>query len=207
MTATERRRRVLRLLESCEGSLTAGEIAARLDERPTTVKFHLDALVSDGVVVREPGAASGPGRPPVLYRAARSLRGDGATDYRLLASILVDALGAPASQDRHESLVDAGRRWGSVLLERTGARDVTGLLDALGFQPEPVTDDGDLVLRHCPFFDLAEARREIVCPVHLGILRGAADEVAPRTEVASLVPFAEPDACVAHLVGEVTGAF
>jgi len=206
MTTAARRRRVLRLLESVEEALTVPEIAERLGERPTTVRFHLDALAADGLVEKAPGAASGPGRPALVYRAARSLRGDGSTDYRLLATILVDALAEPGdAPGRTEALAAAGSRWAAELVEGTGAKDVAGLFDALGFRPEPVSADGDLVLRHCPFFDLAVARQEVVCPVHLGILQGATAELAPGTDVVSLVPFARPDACVAHLSGDLTG--
>jgi len=223
-TTDRRRRRVLRLLESDEQELTVSDIVASLGERPTTVRFHLDALVVDGLVEKLPGAATGRGRPPLVYRAARSLRGDGSADYRLLATILVDALAAPddaaggadraaprragsvrAGWDRAGTLAAAGYRRASELVESTGAQDMSALFDALGFRPDPVGPDGELVLRHCPFFDLAVERREIVCPVHLGILRGAADELAPGAEVVSLVPFARPDACVAHLAGDLTG--
>jgi predicted ArsR family transcriptional regulator len=206
MTTDVRRRRVLRLLESVEEALTVAEIADRLDERPTTVRFHLDALAADGQVEKAPGAATGRGRPALVYRAARSLRGDGSTDYRLLATILVDALaGSGEALGTTEALAAAGSRWVPELVESTGAQDVAGLVDALGFRPDPVGPDGDLVLRHCPFFDLAVARREVVCPVHLGILQGATAELAPGASVVSLVPFARPDACVAHLSGDLTG--
>lgn len=55
-------------------------------------------------------------------------------------------------------------------------------------------------LRHCPFLELAEEYSEVVCPLHLGLMRGALAELRAPVRVTRLEPFAEPGACLAHLV-------
>ena len=77
------------------------------------------------------------------------------------------------------------------------------MLDELDFAPEPVADrpgPPDRVrLRHCPFLELAEPHRDLVCPLHLGLMQGALAELRAPITVTALIPFAEPTACLAHL--------
>ena len=54
-------------------------------------------------------------------------------------------------------------------------------------------------LRHCPFLELAEPHRDLVCPVHLGLMQGALAELRAPVTVSALIPFAETTACLAHL--------
>jgi predicted ArsR family transcriptional regulator len=86
---------------------------------------------------------------------------------------------------------------------------LVAMLDDLDFAPEPVhtrsdgiegADGPDVVrLRHCPFLELADPHRDLVCRVHLGLMQGALAELKAPVSVTSLVPFEEPDACLAHL--------
>ncbi|MDT3441388.1 MULTISPECIES: metalloregulator ArsR/SmtB family transcription factor [unclassified Pseudofrankia] len=106
--------------------------------------------------------------------------------------------------------VGRGRGDGSRLADAASRRQpvarLVRLLDDLGFAPEPpgvgVDAGSDLRvrLRHCPFLELAETRAQVVCPVHLGVMRGALDAWKAPLTVDRLEPFAEPDLCVAYLV-------
>lgn len=80
------------------------------------------------------------------------------------------------------------------------------LLDELGFEPEPPAGPRtrEIRLRHCPFLDLVDEYREVVCAIHLGLMQGAFDALGGRVGVERLEPFAEPDLCLAHLTA--TGA-
>lgn len=49
------------------------------------------------------------------------------------------------------------------------------------------------------FFELAEKRPAVVCPIHLGLMRGALESWRAPLTVTRLEAFAEPDLCVAHL--------
>lgn len=141
--------------------------------------------------------------------AAPALADTGSTPseaaYRDLARVLADALrrlgGPPAAEL-------AGRAWGAALAgrrrRRTDARRalrrLLDLLDAAGFAPEPTTRlDAPIRLRRCPFGALARERQEVVCGVHLGMLRGALEAMAAPVEATALEPFVRPDLCLVRL--------
>jgi predicted ArsR family transcriptional regulator len=207
----------LRQLRAATEPLSIAEIASALGVHPNTVRFHLEALVSSGRAKQAPAQHSRPGRPPLLYQAVPRMDPAGPRSYRLLAGILVDSLAA--LPDTAARAVEAGRIAGRRLA-LLGGDDGTGraatpaavhepapvdglvsLLDELGFAPEASTAGGQVAvgLRHCPFLELAEAKAQVVCPIHLGLMQGAMAAWDAPVTVDRLVPFAEPDLCVAHL--------
>lgn len=207
--AAGRRHDVLRVLKAANRPRSITQIATSLGVHPNTVRFHLDTLVENGQVERAPSDHDRPGRPPSLFRARREMDRTGPRHYRLLAEILAENLAA--EPDPGARAVAAGHAWG-----RGDGGDITGraepaerlvrLLDYLGFAPDPpdtATSAGaDLRvgLRHCPFLELAETTARVVCPIHLGVMRGALEAWAAPLTVDRLEPFAEPDLCLAHLV-------
>ncbi|MFS4091202.1 helix-turn-helix transcriptional regulator [Streptomyces sp. AF1A] len=210
MPERSRRREIARLLREAGGPVGVAEVAERLGVHANTARFHLDALVAQGAAERRLDESSGPGRPRTVYTPRPGMDRGGVRRYRLLAQMLLSRLvsaGPGAGEDARE----AGRTWGRHLaeppppyrrlsIEEATAR-LTALLDELGFAPEPV---GDAVpeairLRHCPFLELAEEYGPIVCPLHLGLMQGALEELGAPLAAARLEPFAEPDACLAHL--------
>jgi predicted ArsR family transcriptional regulator len=77
-------------------------------------------------------------------------------------------------------------------------REVVTLLEELGFAPNPDARAGVIKLRRCPLLEAAHRYPDVVCGVHLGIVRGALDELGSdpdRTERTALQPFSEPGAC------------
>lgn len=74
---------------------------------------------------------------------------------------------------------------------------VVRMLDDAGFDPQ--LDANRLLLRNCPFRDLAETDSIVVCGVHLGLMQGALAELDAPVEVTRLEPFVEPRLCVATL--------
>jgi predicted ArsR family transcriptional regulator len=71
------------------------------------------------------------------------------------------------------------------------------MMTELGFAPESAGDR--IRLRHCPFLELAEEYSSTLCPLHLGLMRGALTQVRAPIAATRLEPFAEPDACLVHL--------
>lgn len=59
-------------------------------------------------------------------------------------------------------------------------------------------------LRSCPFLDLARRRTEIVCSVHLGVLRGVLEKEGGPVSAERLVPFVAPGQCRVDLSVEGT---
>ncbi|HEY2795282.1 MAG TPA: helix-turn-helix domain-containing protein [Micromonosporaceae bacterium] len=196
--------------------LTAGAIAETLDVHVNTVRFHLDALLTAGRVERAPADQRGDGRPPLLYRAVRVMDRGGGSNYRLLATILAGHFAA-TSGDPATAATEMGRAWGPSLAGAppatnpikplAAARRLVRLLDDLGFQPEALGKGGrEIRLRHCPFLDLVDSHRQVICPLHLGLMQGALAAMPTSITVDTLEPFAEPDVCTAHLTSAAENA-
>lgn len=211
----DRRGAVLEALRLAARPVAVAELAEGLAMPLATVRFHLGALVADGVAQRIEGAPTGPGRPPVRFAATAAMDPHGRTSYQVLAGVLVGALA-----DRPDPAAEAtaaGRAWGAEVLDEPSPRPVGArqavtraveVLDDLGFAPLARTRAGrrQIVLRRCPFLDLAKENTAVVCSVHLGIMQGTLDRLQAPVTVERLVPFAEPGVCVAHLAPTGVGA-
>jgi predicted ArsR family transcriptional regulator len=134
---------------------------------------------------------------------------DGPRNYRLLAEVLIDALAT--APDPVAAAMNAGRAWGSRLDDRAPPKArlsndeaigrLVSLLDDLGFAAESrlMDDERQVGLRHCPFLDLVRVRAQVICPLHLGLMRGVMGALDTPVTVERLDPFAEPDLCLVHL--------
>jgi predicted ArsR family transcriptional regulator len=203
-----RRAEILSLMRQARSAMSIVEIAERLDVHPNTVRFHLDTLVSGGQVDRVEVPPSGPGRPPQLFAAHPGMDPAGRRNYQFLASVLAESLAE--GPEPIERATAAGEAWGRRMAGERGLpvhpsrpRAVTALvelLDDVGFAPEqaPPGRRREIGLRHCPFLDLVDSR-EVVCAIHLGVMRGAMEAIDAPVTVDRLQPFERPDRCLAHL--------
>lgn len=80
---------------------------------------------------------------------------------------------------------------------------LAGHLDRMGFEPDlaGVADDGEVLLRACPFLDLARDRPDVVCSVHLGLAQGVLARAGGPVRATAVRPFAGPGYCVLALTG------
>lgn len=207
-----RRQEVLRLLKAAAQPMSIAAIASELGVHPNTVRFHLDVLVAAGQAEQVTPSRRRPGRPPQLFRSVRRMDPAGLRQYQLLAEILVQSIAA--EPEPIAKATQAGRAWGQLMADPSGTgehaadarphepvRRLVSLLTELGFDPalQGSPDHQQVGLRHCPFLELAEWRKDVVCPIHLGLMQGAMDAWDAPVIVSALQPFAEPDLCVAHL--------
>ncbi|TDO66451.1 putative ArsR family transcriptional regulator [Kribbella sp. VKM Ac-2571] len=205
-----RRQALLEALRASAAPLGVTELAEQLGIHPNTVRFHLDALVTQGLVDRRLQEPTGRGRPRTLYTPHPGMDRGGRRQYQLLAKILLGQLAT--TPDAEVAAEAAGRGWGGYLVENIppsrqldapeATQRLTALMTDLGFAPEPDDADADATrirLRHCPFLELAEEYSSTLCPLHLGLMRGALTEIRAPIVATSLEPFAEPDACIVHL--------
>jgi predicted ArsR family transcriptional regulator len=210
----ESRGRVLDMLRTTGEPVGVQDIAERAGLHPNTARFHLDGLVDAGLAVREAEERSQPGRPRMVYRAAAMDVPAGRRSYRLLAEMLT-SLVADALPQPDQAAVMAGEAWGRYLAERPapsqrvdaeeGARRLSTVLADAGFAPEVVDDAKPVIrLRRCPFREVAEQHREVVCSLHLGLMRGVLAEVRAPLKAERLEPFVEPSLCLAHLTTDTT---
>lgn len=222
------RRRVLAALLRRADGATIAELTDELGGHPNSVRLHLDALAgsqtgTDGGPLVEAATAppAGRGRPAIRYRATAAARhlpaaDPAGEDYRGLVAAFAEHL-ATGQSDPRGAARDIGREWGRRLAEGgTGATDqstgdntpspaarteVIGLLGRLGFSPEADERTPDTHrLTTCPLLDVARAHPEVVCEVHLGLVRGALEThlLGIPGEV-DLVPFAEEGACLLRI--------
>ena len=205
------RRRLLQVLGSEGHPMDAASLAASVGMHVTTLRFHLDVLEDAGLVRRHAERSGRPGRPRQLYSAVTA-RDDG---NRQLAEVLTGALVAD-SETGVVRAEQAGRRWAESLhvaspvdvapMSFEDATDQVGqLFEQLGFAPEIVTeaDRRRIELHACPFRELASSAPQIVCTMHLGLLRGALSHLGvEQAEQATLSPFVAPELCVAAIPGQ-----
>jgi predicted ArsR family transcriptional regulator len=204
-----------RLLEVLRGEpdLDTAELAQRIDLHVNTVRTHLGVLEDAGLVEPVAEQRDRPGRPRLLYRAVPDDQLPDVADdsYRFLAAILASCLGA-TSDDPASTAEQAGRAWGAFVIDKptpfsrldpAQALDrLTTLLDEFGFAPDVEDEESDrprIVLRRCPFLDVAREHQQVICSIHLGLMRGALEQLDTSVEVLDLIPWAQPGACISHL--------
>jgi predicted ArsR family transcriptional regulator len=193
-----------------DGPLDARDLVQRVGLHVNTVRVHLNALAEAGLAEAETVPSKGRGRPRLVYRATGAVGEEGGRRYRLLAEILT-ALVASFGSKATAQLEEVGEAWGRYLVNSPSPFDqlsdteaveqLVALLAEIGFQPE--LDKGKrgrrILMRPCPFLELARRHQEVVCPIHLGLIRGALAELGATTSATKLEPFVQPDLCVAHL--------
>lgn len=205
----ESRLRILELLRSAAGPLGVQEVAKATGVHTNTARFHLDGLVNAGLAERQTESRDQPGRPRVVYRAVTTGAVPGARSYRLLAEILT-GVAMRAATDPAAVATDTGRTWGQYLADRPAPYErvradqaidkLTGILNEIGFAAEVVRGRRpQILLRHCPFREIAEHSPQIVCAIHLGLMQGALAEMRAPVTADRLEPFVEPSLCRAHL--------
>lgn len=183
------------------------EAAAAVGLPRTTAAFHLDRLVTDGlldVVFERRTGRSGPGagRPSKLYRRSGcqvevSLPG---RRYDLAGRLLAEAFeeaertGTPAREALGRRAHRVGRELAATA--RGAGRDaVLCVLEEHGFEPR--SEDGVVTLANCPFHDLARDHTELVCGMNLRLIDGLLDGLANPALAARLHPAA--DRCCVRL--------
>jgi predicted ArsR family transcriptional regulator len=171
------RRRVLRAVIDAGRPIQVVELSELFGVHHTAIRQHLRRLVEAGLVSETTSPPRGRGRPrlafvptdvagPALHPAAR---------YRELAAMLAEAV----------STGEGPRRTGRRIGERIGSRRpgldaVEVILDEssrLGFDPvidAPGPGQVHVVLRNCPFEDVAAEHPLTICQLHIGLAEGVA---------------------------------
>lgn len=204
---TAQRARVLSYLEGAPGSVTVSDAAAQLGQHPNTVREHLDGLVEHGLAHRERSEPEGRGRPSWRYTPVPDHRHTDprVPDYVGLATALATQI-ALSSDDPQADALAAGEAWGRSLLDATPAtsaararRRVVDVLEDRGFAPSADARCRIVRLRRCPLLEAARAQPDVICTVHLGLIRGVLASSGVDVGRPSLEPFAEEGACVLRL--------
>lgn len=201
---------MLDVLRAAGEAIGVQDVAARVGLHPNTARFHLDGLVDAGFALRHTEDRDQPGRPRTVYAATPNDAPAGQRSYRLLAEMLT-GLVATVLPEPGKAAETTGAAWGRYLAERPtpsrridadeGLRRLSAVLADAGFAPDTVGDRNlpVIALRHCPFREVAEQHQDVVCALHLGLIRGVLDEVRAPLAADRLEPFVQPSLCLAHL--------
>lgn len=201
------RRELYRYVVAQDRPVGRGDAAGALGIARHVAKFHLENLVANGLLdveFRRPPGRRGPGagRPAKLYRRSAlefsvhlpERRYD--LGGRILAQAITDTtmgeLSVLEAVDRAATAV--GTALGQEARSRLGtqrgrsatlalAREV---LDEHGFEPRAVGHG--LILKNCPFRDLAAEFPDVVCRMNLALVRGLVTGLGQTTMAAHLDP-------------------
>ena len=149
-----------------------------------------------------------PGKSDVLTAALRHAV-DNAFDRQSRELRAIDWAGAEVGDPvgRAEA---AGRAWalddltgtpGAPRSVEDAASTLTALFAEMGFDPELESEPEEIRIRlhACPFESVARQSPNVVCALHLGLMRGVLARLgAPETDN-RLIPWETPQSCVAHL--------
>jgi predicted ArsR family transcriptional regulator len=194
---------ILRFVRAAPEGVTAAEVAEGVGRRLSTVREHLDQLTAAGLLRRDRVPTGVPGRPAWRYRAGVD---PAVGPYREMAMALAEYLAATAD-DPWRAGIAAGRGWGRRLAAgldagSPGERVVT-VVNQLGFDPTVTRRQGaepvEIHLRNCPFRDLVDASADVICGIHLGIIRGAVGTSGGAAPTVTLTPFGASTACIVRL--------
>lgn len=197
---------LLAVLRDQAEPVTMAALATLSGLHVNTVREHLEALTRLRLVQRHASAPNGRGRPAWLYLATGA---EGApSEYAGLAAALAATIHR-TSDTPTEDAAEAGEDWGRRLADERGARPgkdpetarrkVVELLDELGFGADANPGNTVVRLTRCPLLAAAHQYPDVVCGVHLGLVRGALTACGAETRGTDLVPFAEPGACLLRL--------
>jgi predicted ArsR family transcriptional regulator len=215
---------LLHALQRAGEPLGVDELATAAGVHVNTAREHLDRLRAAGFVDRAVEHRGTRGRPRVLWsvvdRPAAATRDARFREH--LLQVVLDGYAA-ASSDAAER---AGEAWarqhatpgnaggagtdvgadGAASAERRQLALLETHLEDLGLAPDLEPDGRRVHLRDCPFLPLARERTEMVCSVHLGVVRGvlACEDGPVRAE--RLEPFVGPAHCVLHLTRDAVAS-
>ncbi|MBT2566511.1 helix-turn-helix domain-containing protein [Arthrobacter sp. ISL-85] len=200
-----KRLQLFELVAASPGAVGRDEVAEAAGMARSTVSFHLDRLVQDGLLAVEfhkPAGRTGPGsgRPAKMYRPVGGEVGASVPDrnYDLAGELMAAAI--EANQDEGGPVGDSLRavafRKGRELAE--GSVGLEEFLAEAGYQPEP-DGEGGYLLPNCPFHRLSRAHTAVVCDMNGAFLRGAA--VGCGSPEDCVAPAAGPGHCCARIRG------
>lgn len=178
------------------------DAAAALGIARSTAAFHLDRLVTDGVLdveYKRLSGKSGPGagRPSKLYRRVDEEISASIPPrhYDLAAELFAESVsraeneGMPVREALDEVATETGATIGAA------AESLTAALTAGGYEPR---DDGEggLYLTNCPFHSLTRRHSELICTANVALLTGLARGANDTDNEICQVPPVDGRCCV-----------
>jgi predicted ArsR family transcriptional regulator len=178
------RHAVFRHIVDAGRPVDVAELTERFGLNHNAIRQHLAKLVATGLVFEAKAAASGPGRPRLVYTTGPAAGGrwGGTGPYERLSRLLLEVIRTGLSPE------EVGRRAADQFRVPAPsgdvATDMAGAMARQGFDPEVRTQrrGAEIVLHTCPFAAGAAADRTTVCSLHLGLAEGLADGTDVRVD-------------------------
>jgi predicted ArsR family transcriptional regulator len=159
--------------------LTRAEVADRAGVSSRLATFHLEKLVAEGLLeatYERDGSSAAVGHPAKRYRPA-NLDVEVSIPprrYDLAAEILAEAVDKNPADRLHAMLAEVAAEYGRQLGSEASADDgdsrMLAVLRVTGYEPSVSGDD--VVLRNCPFQQVAAALPEVICRMNLALIEG-----------------------------------
>lgn len=200
------RRRLYDYVAAHDAPVRRDEAAAFVGISRTLAAYHLDRLAEAGLLAASyarPAGQTGPGAGRPAKRYEQTLDEVSITvpprTYELLARLLVDAVAADPAGKAASAVMEAAEQEG-----RNAGVDEPDLMSALrarAYEPA-LAGTGDIVLRNCPFHQMAQRQTELVCGLNLALLRGTLASCGCDAGRAELVPHPRRCCVVIHSAKE-----
>ena len=197
---------VLAAVRRGKSPIRVRDLVNQLALHENTIREHLDGLVESAHAERIQLVSTGRGRPSYGYRARADFGAQiepGARDYAFLALVLARQLAAIGNNPR-QIAISAGKEWARQFVDPEQKRSeskiavrrrIIEILESLGYSPKPNAKKNIIQLQTCPLLSAARLEPEIVCSVHLGLVRGLVALSGENPDEVELIPFAEPGCC------------
>ncbi|PQZ92847.1 ArsR family transcriptional regulator [Arthrobacter sp. MYb227] len=186
------RRGLYEFVVSQNGPVTRESAAKAVGISRSLAAYHLDKLVAAellGFSYERPAGRSGPGagRPAKCY--ARTEQEVSITvpprSYDMLARMLAQAAAADQTGIVRSTLEATAREEGQQAADEYP--DTMDALNAHGFEPV-VAEDGDILMKNCPFHQVAQQQPELVCGLNHALICGYLDAKGEDSTRAELAP-------------------
>lgn len=197
---------ILDALRAANSPLRVSDLIDEFGLHENTIRGHLEGLVATEYAERVRLISSGRGRPSFGYQSRKDFMAQiepQARDYAHLALVLAKQLAAIGG-DARSVAISAGEEWANGFLKSTEEshtnkvtvrRRIYEILDSLGYSPIANSKRDRIRLQTCPLLATAQLEPDIVCSVHLGLVRGLVQQAGENPNEVELIQFAELGSC------------
>ncbi len=161
--AHESRQRILESIKQ-SGQASVAELSQALALTPVTIRHHLEALRSEGLVAEPaPRHKPGPGRPEMMYQVTPAANAYMPRNYGELCGCLIQAVGSAQTLELEGLLVEMGRELGSSA--GTAGQEAAAMiyLEERGYFPSLEENEGMIILQfaNCPYLEVVQGARSL----------------------------------------------
>jgi len=200
------RQAVLAALRATKSPKRVRDLVDEFELHENTIREHLEGLVASAYVERVRLISAGRGRPSFGYKPRIDFMAQiepQVREYASLALVLAKQLAAMGGNEK-DAAISAGEEWAKFFTksaeelsaQKIPVRErVLEILKSLGYSPKANAMRTRIRLQTCPLLAAAQLEPDVVCSVHLGLVRGLVSQAGENPDAVELIQFAEPGSC------------